>query len=197
MNDVLLNMNSQQVSLKVFPKKFREDSVNRVLLHQPLYRLSPFHLQYSTTGTSLVQQKQWVESEQLDWWRSPFLCVLFVYLVSQLFWRILFFFFGEGERERKKIIFNMYMCLLCVYMCLICVLFVYLVSQLFWRILFFFFGEGERERKKIIFNMYMCLLWSTPSSFSSFMCKKTFPHIMANSFCYFRAGLWPELMSKY
>ena len=150
MNDVLLNMNSQQVSLKVFPKKFREDSVNRVLLHQPLYRLSPFHLQYSTTGTSLVQQKQWVESEQLDWWRSPFLCVLFVYLVHN--------YFEEA---------------------------------------FFFFLERERERKKIIFNMFMCLLWSTPSSFSSFMCKKTFPHIMANHFCYFRAGLWPELMSKY
>ena len=59
---------------------------------------------------------------------------------------------------------------------------------------FFFFLERERERKKIIFNMYMCLLWCTPCSF---MCQKTFPHIIANSFCYFRAGLWPELMSKY
>ena len=41
--------------------------------------------------------------------------------------------------------------------------------------------------------MYMYLLWCTPSSFT---CKKTSPHIIANSFCYFRAGLWPELMSK-
>ena len=72
------------------------------------------------------------------------------------------------------------------FMCTVCVL----GSQLFWRILFFFL-ERERERKKIIFNMYMCLLWSTPSSFSSFMCNKTFPHIIANSFCFFRAGLWP------
>ena len=59
---------------------------------------------------------------------------------------------------------------------------------------FFFFLESERERgKKLFFNMYMCLLWCTPCSF---MCNKTFAHIIANSFWFFRAGLWPELMSK-
>ena len=132
----------------VFPKKFREDSVNKVLLHQPLYRLSPFHLQYSTTGTSLVQQKQWVQSEQLDWWRSLFLCVLFVYFFYYYFEEFFFFFWRGRERESGK---------------------------------------------KYFFNMYMYLLWCTPGSFT---CKKIFPHIIANSFCYFRAGLWPELMSK-
>ena len=77
------------------------------------------------------------------------------------------------------------------FMCIVCVLgFTTILKKSF------FFGEGERE-EKIIFNMYMCLLWCTPCSFSSFMCKKTFPHIIANSFCFFRADLWPELMFKY
>ena len=56
-----------------------------------------------------------------------------------------------------------------------------------------FFLEGVRERKKNFFKMCMYLLWCTPCSFT---CKKTFPYIIANNFCYFRAGLWPELMSK-
>ena len=75
--------------------------------------------------------------------------------------------------------------------CIVCLLFL----LLFWRILFFFWRGWERESgKKYFFNMYMYLLWCTPCSFTY---KKTFPHIIANSFCYFRAGLWPELMSKY
>ena len=75
----------------------------------------------------------------------------------------------------------------------LCALFVYFFYYYFEEF-FFFWRGGEREsRKKYFFNMYMYLLWCTPSSFT---CKKTFPHIIANSFCYFRAGLWPELMSK-
>ena len=62
------------------------------------------------------------------------------------------------------------------FMCIVCLLgFTTILKNPF-----FFFGEGEREEKKIFFNMYMRLLWCTPSSF---MCKKTFPHIIANSFC--------------
>ena len=59
---------------------------------------------------------------------------------------------------------------------------------------FYFFEREIESRKKYFFNMYMYLLWCTPCSFTD---KKTFPHIIANSFCFFRAGLWPELISKY
>ena len=73
------------------------------------------------------------------------------------------------------------------FMCIVCLLgFTTILKNPF-----FFFWRGRERGKKIIFNMYMCLLWCTPSSFSSFMCNKTFPHIIANSFCFFRAGLWP------
>ena len=67
------------------------------------------------------------------------------------------------------------------------------ISNNFFFVFFFEGGERERVEKESFFNMYMYLLWCTPCSFT---CKKTFPYITANSFCYFRAGLWPELMSK-
>ena len=79
------------------------------------------------------------------------------------------------------------------FMCIVCLLFFLLFQIIFFCFFFFEGGERERVEKKSFFNMYMYLLWCTPCSFTR---KKTFPYITANSFCYFRARLWPELMSK-
>ena len=72
-------------------------------------------------------------------------------------------------------------------MCIVCVLgFTTILRNPF----FFFFGEGEKEEKNNFQHVHVSTMMYTLSSFSSFMCKKTiFPHIIANSFCYFRAGL--------